>query len=520
MTSTHLHDTKPGLNAIHRAVLYLRLSDLREVDLNEDGRGKTFDARAAMLRDYAERNGATVVEVVVENDLVISKSGRTRNASAFKRRRVLQPDGSVKLRVVRPGFSKILSWLESGYVNMLIAEDLDRVMRDNRDNEDLIDVVEAARANVRSLSGSLQLTNGGTDDEITQARLLCTFANKFSRDARRRAKNARHRKAVAGEFAGGPRPYGFEPDGITPRVSEYKEVQGWADSLLAGVPLGSIAQSLREREVPSVSGVPWTPEMVRSILKRPRNKGVLLHRGEEFGKAPWEPILEVDIYEAVLARLSSPTVQWVDRWGKKRSAPRRTNEGTCTRWLGTGIYRCVCDSGMEVHLRTGHAGRKPVYRCKQGGPGKHVTRDAVALDDYIQHVAVARLARPDAMDLITAPSSGVDVAALRAEAATLRSKLDDFAVAYADEVIDRAQLAAGTKRVNAKLATIDELLMSATLVSPLKPLIAAADVTSAWRDLSLGERRAIVRTLLEVRVLPSRRGKGFDPKTVQVTIAA
>jgi site-specific DNA recombinase len=71
------------------------------------------------------------------------------------------------------------------------AEDLDRACCDPRDLEDLIDTCEVCRASARSLSGSLTLTRGGTDTEITTARLMVTVKNAESWD-----KNAaRVRKA-------------------------------------------------------------------------------------------------------------------------------------------------------------------------------------------------------------------------------------------------------------------------------------------------------------------------------------
>ena len=70
------------------------------------------------------------------------------------------------MRVYRPGFRSIIDDLDAGRANALLAEDLDRVLRDPRDAEDLIDCVQSTGANVDSLSGSLRLTNGGTDAEI------------------------------------------------------------------------------------------------------------------------------------------------------------------------------------------------------------------------------------------------------------------------------------------------------------------------------------------------------------------
>src|SRR5688572_553892 len=89
--------------------LYLRLSDGR----NENG---SFTAREKALRTKASQLGWRVHRVIVENDL----TGGT-NASAFKRRKVKLADGSVVMRVWRPGFRSILDDLESGTVQAILA---------------------------------------------------------------------------------------------------------------------------------------------------------------------------------------------------------------------------------------------------------------------------------------------------------------------------------------------------------------------------------------------------------------
>ncbi|MBA3311299.1 MAG: recombinase family protein, partial [Nocardioidaceae bacterium] len=107
-----------------RAAILVRISDDRAGEAAGVGRQEK-DARA-----LADRLGWQVGEVIIENDV-----------SAYKRRTVTLPDGSAALRVVRPGFRRLLELLALGQVDGLIAYDLDRVARDPRDLEDLIDVV-------------------------------------------------------------------------------------------------------------------------------------------------------------------------------------------------------------------------------------------------------------------------------------------------------------------------------------------------------------------------------------------
>jgi len=155
--------------------LYLRLSDLRVEDLDGDGAAKGLVEHERVLRERAAALGWPVGQVIVENDM---SGGRPKPASAFKRRKVVLADGSTAMRVIRPGFRRLLDRLRSGKSQAVLTVDLDRVVRDPRDLEDLIDVVQERRADVASLTGSLRFTRGGDDAEITLARVMVTMANK------------------------------------------------------------------------------------------------------------------------------------------------------------------------------------------------------------------------------------------------------------------------------------------------------------------------------------------------------
>lgn len=493
-----------------RAILYLRLSDLRDIDLDDDGIGKTFGPREEKLREFAKMLGWNVVRVIVENDFNRSRSGKSRGVSAFKRRVVLQADGTKTFRVWRPGFREVLDMFESGQANALIAEDLDRTMRDPRDLEDFIDVAEKYRVNARSLAGSLTFTNGGTDAEITLARFMVTIANKSSRDTSRRVADGRERKAKAGEFGGGMRPFGFESDGVTVRQSEAEIVDEcsrrvleidtrWDGTKREGQLQGlrMLAAELREREVPTVTGAKWSAEILRDILLRPRNAGIMVLRAEEIGAAPWDPIVPVDRFRAVVSLLTDPD--------------RATAPGAPARWLGTGLYGCgVCCDGTSVQVCIGD--RSPRYRCKDYA---HLTRNAETLDKLTRKMIIARLSAPDAVDLIPSAVPSVDLAALRAEAASIRQNLDEMAEDRALGLITRAQMLTATTVGQQRLKTINAELSANLLTSPLTPLIGAADVAAVWDRQPLAAKRAVLEALFTVTILPVGRGKRvFNPESI------
>jgi site-specific DNA recombinase len=135
-----------------------------------------------------------VTRIIMENDLV-STDGKVRGVSAFKRRKILLPNGRVELRTVRPGFRECLDLLARGEHDGFIVLDIDRAFRDPRDLEDAIDVVEAHRIPVASVTGSLKLSN---DAEIAMARVMVAMGNKVPatrRDGCRPRGSAKRRRA-------------------------------------------------------------------------------------------------------------------------------------------------------------------------------------------------------------------------------------------------------------------------------------------------------------------------------------
>ncbi|KUJ65565.1 hypothetical protein ACZ90_46490 [Streptomyces albus subsp. albus] len=124
-----------------------------------------------------------------------TKVYRENDTSAFKKRKVVRSDGSIDWMVVRPQFRQLLADLASGVIDGVIFYDLDRLVRQPRDLEDLIDIVEYVQRPVLGATGSrMNLIN---DSDRHMARMMCVMALKSSEDTARRV--ARMRLATAQE---------------------------------------------------------------------------------------------------------------------------------------------------------------------------------------------------------------------------------------------------------------------------------------------------------------------------------
>jgi DNA invertase Pin-like site-specific DNA recombinase len=492
------------------ADLYLRLSDARL-----EG---ALDGREAKLRADARRRGWTVAEVVIEND--VDPEGKLLPATAFKRKKVRTPGGKVKMRVIRPRFRKILDRLEAGVTQAMLAEDLDRALRDPRDMEDLIDACELKGASAASITGTLKLTNGGTPDEQFMARILVNAAYKASADTARRVAASRER--LAGKsYQGGRRPYGYEPEPGTEKyqrnlVQKPGEAavirQAATDILDLGISLKAIARDLRERNVPTVTGTAWSAETLKDVLLKPATAGLAVAGKDDDGKpvlvdAPWPAILERDRWERLADKLNDPA---------RRTNLARANE---PRWLVSGFAACgVCGGRTRV---IGGKGGMPAYT---GAACAHFRRKAADLDLYIAETVIEILSRPEAAGLLRpAPRPGVDARRLRTEARKLRARKAAQMRLHAAGDIDDADLAEGMRAIRDRLAQIDVRLAASDQADPLPEFREGRPAEAVWAGLSMARKRAVVQTLIQSVVInrTANRGRRYAIEdTVEVTPAA
>jgi len=345
---------------------------------------------------------------------------------------------------------------------------------------------------------------------------------------------ARLRQALNGEFGGGRRPFGFcagPPDvppgassedhpcrwhggrdcqaGITPIEAETEVIADCSQRVLQGVSLRGLAAELRQRAVPTATGVPWSAETLRGVLLRPRNAGLVVYQGEILDgiSAPWQPIVAREVFDAVTDKLTDPS--------------RQTAPGAPPRWQGSCIYRCgICtppgtDTDRPVPCKVTMAGRAPRYRCRDHN---HLTRNAAHVDAWVDAHVVYALTHPRAYELLAPAGPEIDAAGLRAERAAIKDALKRMA---AEEVLGRRtaeQVTAATLAGTARLNEIDAALSANVSDDPLADLVNAADPVQAWTDTPLANRRLIIDRLLTVTILSTggRRGRGFDPTTVRI----
>jgi DNA invertase Pin-like site-specific DNA recombinase len=483
------------LHAVPGAILcdlYLRLSDGR--------REEALTGREAKLRAEAQRLGWTVNRTVREND--INADGTLKPASAFKRVKTIRSDGSEEWRVKRPGFDSVISDLMNGHAHALLAEDLDRLARDPMDLEDLITCAERKGSIIRSAStGEIHLE---TSDGRVMARVVCAFSRKESEDKGRRVADARERLAPQ-SYGGGRRGYGFVAAEDTVKyhrklivVPDEAEVivKAYADILDLKLSLRVVVKQLIADGVPTVTGARWTPSNLKDILTKSSLPGLK----DDAGNVVIPEIIPQDRYDAMVSLLTDPD--------------RRLNTANANtpRWLCTGIAVCGRCGGS---IRCAGAANRRGYVCSVGG---HVRRDAAKVDELVASWAVWRLSQDDAADLLKPiPRAGVDIAGLRSEARKLGERKSALARMFAEDGDERA-LASGLKVIRDRLAVVESQLAASDESDPIPEFRTSTPAAQVWNALSLPRKRAVVRVLMDVVILPATRGRGgFDPESVQIS---
>ena len=464
------------LGMTKRAAIYTRISK------DKVGAGLGVERQRADCQALADSLGWPVVAEHQDNDL-----------SAYSGKR-------------RPGYQALLDDLRTGAADAVLVWHTDRLHRSPVELEAYIEVCEGRGVITQTVkAGPLDLA---TPSGRMVARTLGGIARYEVEHMIERQQRAKLQAASEGRYKGGRRPYGYESDGMTVRLDEAAEVRKMTDRLLAGANLSQIARDLNGQGVVTSTGSRWNPTEVRSMIRRPRNAGLMEHRAEIVGKAAWPAIVDEPTWRAASALLSDPS--------------RRTQTSSDPRWLGTGLYLCgVCGGTLKASntgtLRDGVLAN--VYKCRVAS---HVVRVCAQVDEVVEAALVARLSRPDLTDLDAAPPVENDV---HIERLSLLSRLDELVDLHTSGAITAQQLQRGSTTVRTSLDQLDTRLAASASGRVLAGALGDG-AAAAWQTFGVSRRRAILAELATITIQKGKRGRPpgwspgqpyFDRKTVGVT---
>ncbi|MEU8269918.1 recombinase family protein [Sphaerisporangium sp. NPDC049002] len=481
----------------------------------------------------AERLGGEISVWYEEND-----------TSAFKKRRIRLPDGRSVWRVIRPEFRRMLADYEDGKIDGIIFYDLDRLTRQNRDLEDLIDLVEFFKRPVESVTGQLDLrTSGGR----TMARVLVAMANKSSEDTARRVARARLQQAQDGQgrkFGGYRRPFGYDREGDLIEA-EAELLRAALRRFLAGESWTQLVNFFQASGISPVVSRTWSITSVKQNLLSPSNAGLSVYNGTlrkenqegqrrsrfadiegtvlkdaagEYVIGPWEPIISVAQWEQAIAEQN-----------RRLEGQTFTGKGT-RKHLLSGLLRCgliredgsVCNRTLIGTVRKYNSGKTAVaYRCPAkvlGGCGcvqrNGAKMDALAEDLLFAHITAnaPAITQPDSDGQAEQDPEAEALADVRRRLATMRQQYATGAVSDETFFSTVPTLEAREKKLKAAVKKKEQARSGDALLrrSP-------EQIRREWEQASTSGKRAILGQYLQAIIVgPSTtRGPVFDYSTVR-----
>ncbi|MFS0700020.1 recombinase family protein [Cellulomonas sp. 179-A 4D5 NHS] len=464
-----------------RVAIYARMSADRE------GRELAVARQEEDCRALVDREGWHVTAVYIDNDISASTNGT-------------KP---------RPQYAEMLRRADAGEFDVIAAYSNSRLTRRPREFEDLIELHLRRRIRFATVvSGEDDLA---TADGRMTARLKASIDAAEAERTSERARRAKAQAAADGRHRGGPRPFGWEADGMTVKPEEAAALLQAARHVLAGRTLAAIARELNDAGVLTTTGRTWTYSALRTALCRPRNAG-LVSRGrgdrpgmELVGAAQWPAIIPAEVWRATRDVLLNPS--------------RRLQRGNERKWLGSGLYRCgLCPMELGSTLRVAPyksaSGRRWLYRCTTSA---HLTVSQDLADDVVVETVRARLGRPDVAAVLASPAGESAATPLRHERAALLARLANFETDYAAGLIDGRQLAAASSTVRSRVDDLERELSRLVDGGPLSALQASPDPVALFDSATLDTQRAIIDSLLVVTVRPAGRGQKLGPERISIS---
>lgn len=459
-------DTKMvGMSNNRRAVAYLRIS--------EDKSGEQFGIATQRERTtkLIEARGWTLAGEYVDNSVSASKARGKGTA-----------------------WHDMLTAAERGAFDVIVAVDLDRLLRQTADLARLIET----GAKVVTVDGEIDLS---TADGEFRATMLAGIARFEVRRKSERTVRANQRRREQGIPLRTLKVLGYTPDGMRVVEEEAEAIRAAYRDFLSGVTLRRISHDLNSLGYTTSKQRPWSTHSVRGMLANPRNAGLILHHetGDLYpSNAP--AIVSMDMWRAVQEKLSDPS--------------RRTAPGMQPRWLLSGLARCGRCGSTNIRVGKTTTG-VPAYRCNDHA---HLSRKAEPIDEFVNELIVARLSEPDAADLFADDAGGsVDRDALREERLSVESRMEGLAALFAEGALSAESVRSSSAVLRGRLNEIDSELAGADDSSLVSDVAEADDVKAAWWGLGIERRRLILDALMVVTIRPVGRGRTvFSPESVGV----
>ncbi|HEU5223583.1 MAG TPA: recombinase family protein [Candidatus Lumbricidophila sp.] len=459
------------------------------------------------------------------------------------------------------GWGQMLSRISD--FDVVIAVDLDRLLRNTRDLNTLIDL----GAQIVTVDGEIDLS---TADGEFRATMLAGIARFETRRAQERQRRSKEHRRTHGLWHGGTVPYGYKARNgklipsetekariheaarrlLDDRESMHSIVKDWNTVLVAGTgPDGEVIYAKNPDGTPKTK-YPTRPTGVDKDGKRkpnikdrayhphgahwrqPNLRSILMNRsmlGEtKAGVVGWEPIIDQRTFDRLQALLTDPARKVTHSPGVK----------TQRYTMGGGLSVCArCGRPLVTNTKIRHGVKQPALAClgRVNGPSdKHPiepqqitirservkttvmrevgrpTIDHKILEDYVFSKVMQRINKTDRfLDRVseTDPKIQAEVDALETERSALRDQRERAGKAYVLGVMTERDSIAAVEEVGKQLKRIEGRINELFR----RPVISKVlEYGIDWESWTPGKRRAFLRLMIDrviVDVYPPKKAR-------------
>lgn len=459
------------MTTVNAAAIYARIS--------QDNTGEALGVTRQLedCRKLAESRGWPIAGEYVDND-ISAYSGKSR-----------------------PSYERMLADIECGAVDAVIVYHQDRLTRLPMEFEVFNAICQrVGMTHFASVTSDIELSN---DDGLFTARVLAAVAAKESARKSARTKRRILQKAEAGLPNGGfRRPFGYERDRITVVESEAEIIREIISRFLARESMTSIMEWVIDQGVPTVDGGTWRTVTVRQMITNPRIAGWRTLNGERIARAVWEPIIDDETFERVMA---------------EHERRRSTGWRPARRHLLSGMLRC---GKCGVPLYSTSRGQRRIYRCMTGndhGGCGGITISAAPVEEWMAEAVLLRLDSPEMQATLDGENQADERhAALLAELQNAQRKLDELVLMWSRDEISTGELKTGRAPLEKRVHDADRQLNQLAGSRRLDGLAGhGSTLRSEWQTLSLPRQASIVSAILEsATILPSPPRHTVDPNRI------
>ena len=278
-------------------------------------------------------------------------------------------------------------------------------------------------------------------------------------------------------------------DGTLTEYTHAGVVREIFEQVSGGTPLITIEQSLNARGIPSPRGARWLRGIIRKMAMNPAYIGKRVFRGEVVGDGIWPALVDEEVFWASVRLLEDPS-------------RTTTRAGRAVHLLSYIVLCGVCGGPVSSSTVSRHGWTGQVYSCLKK---RCAAVKAEVLDEYVQRVVVAWLARPEVFEDLQSGIGDEQVAHARAEAERLRTELEDYKKAAEAGDVKAIDFVRISKGLEAQIAEHEAREAEAGIPPVLRGRI-GPEAVSAWAELGdeVGVKREIIRTVAGIKLLPAR----------------